>query len=75
MPYTLELDYDQLDKLTLASLEETKASFEGSYNLIKNSKGEQGPCIFATGAKEDRKQIKKHIKACELLIEYMGGNL
>ena len=64
---TIEVNDEQLNDLVVADLQQ---SLQGLKQDLKEGRGG----IWSYDLKEDRKMIKKHIKALELIIDYYGGN-
>ena len=65
------LDYDTVDNIVCMQIQEMKESLEGYLIQVKNNK--KGT-VFDMDYKKDMKQIKEHIKACEMIYAYFGGN-
>ena len=65
------LDYDTVDNIVCMQIQEMKESLEGYLIQVKNNK--KGT-VFDMDYKKDMKQIKEHIKACEKIYAYFGGN-
>ena len=69
---TVELDYDQADKIVIQNLKSLMEGLENDYELRK--KGE-GMVIFEHDKKEDLRILKKHIKAFKTVLKYYGDDL
>lgn len=68
MSYTIELDYEMVDKIVFAQLQETRDMFAKDLEEIKNGTSRN---IFVWGDDEvDVIEIQKHIDALNLLIEW-----
>ena len=63
---TIEVNDEQLNDLVVADLQQ---SLQGLRQDLEEGRGG----IWSYDLKEDRKMIKKHIKALKLVIEYYGG--
>ena len=63
----IEVCDEQLTDLVVADL---KQSLQGLKQDLKEGRGG----IWSFDPKEDRKMIKKHIKALKLIIDYYGGD-
>ncbi len=63
----IEVNDEQLSDLVVADL---KQSLKGLRQDLEEARGG----IWSYDLKEDRKMIKKHIKALELVIDYYGGD-
>ena len=63
---TIEVCDEQLNELVVADLQQ---SLQGLRQDLKEGRGG----IWSYDIKEDRKMIKKHIKALKLIIDYYGG--
>lgn len=68
MKYTIDLDYEMVDKIIFESLKSTHESFVYDLEQIKQGKSVN---VFHWGDDEaDVAEIQKHIDALELLIEW-----
>ena len=66
---TVEIDYEQADKLVTANLKSLLECLENDYELRKNG---EGMAIFEIDKDKDLKLLKKHIKAFKTVIKYYG---
>jgi hypothetical protein len=66
------LDPETVENLVCTQIKDMQDSLEGYLLQVKNNK--KGT-VFDLDYKKDMKLIKKHIKACELVYNYFGGNL
>jgi hypothetical protein len=66
------LDWETVDNIVVMQVKEMKESLEGYLEQVKNNK--KGT-VFDMEYKKDMKKIKEHIKACELVYDYFGGNI
>ena len=64
---TIEVCDEQLNDLVIADLQQ---SLQGLRQDLEEGRGG----IWSFDPKEDRKIIKKHIKALKLIIDYYGGD-
>ena len=64
---SIEVCDEQLNDLVVADL---KQSLQG----LRQDLEEECGGIWSFDPKEDRKMIKKHIKALKLIIDYYGGD-
>ena len=64
----IEVNDEQLTDLVVADL---KQSLKGLRQDLEEGRGG----IWSYDLKEDRKMIKKYIKALELVIDYYGGTV
>ena len=64
---TIEVCDEQLNDLVVADLQQ---SLQGLRQDLEEGRGG----IWSFDPKEDRKMIKKHIKALKLIINYYGGD-
>ena len=65
------LDWETVDNIVCMQITQTKEDLEKYLVEVKaNKKG----TVFDLDYKKDMKQIKEHIKACELIYSYFGGN-
>jgi len=67
-----DLDYDEVDRITVNSLKELRNLLE---NDLERRKEGTGMAIFDTDKDEDVKLLKKQIKAFETVIKYYAGDL
>ena len=65
------LDWETVDNIVVMQIQEMKESLEWELVQVKNNK--KGT-VFDTDYKKDVKQIKEHIKACDKIYAYFGGN-
>ena len=64
---TIEVNGEQLTDLVVADLQQ-------SLQALKQDLKEGRGGMWSHDLKEDRKIIKKHIKALKLIIDYYGGD-
>ena len=69
---TVEIDYDEADKIVVANLSSMLECLENDYELRKE---DRGMAIFEHDKKEDLKILKKHIKSFKTVLKYYGGDL
>lgn len=69
---TIELDYDQADKIVIQNLKSMLESLENDYELRKRG---EGMVIFEHDKDKDLKLLKKHIKAFKTVLKYYGDDL
>jgi hypothetical protein len=69
---TVEIDYDEADKIVVANLSSMLECLENDYELRKE---DRGMAIFENDKKEDLKILKKHIKSFKTVLKYYGGDL
>jgi hypothetical protein len=68
MSFTIELDYEMVDKIVLKQLQDTRQCYLEDLESIKNGISRH---IFVFGDDEaDVAEIQKHIDALDLLIEH-----
>lgn len=72
MTLTVELDYDQADKVVVANLKAMLECIKHDYELRKEGKG---MAIFEHDKDKDLMLLKKHIKAFKTVLKYYGGDL
>ena len=72
MKVEFDLDYDEVDRITVSSLKELRNLLE---NDLERRKEGTGMAIFDTDKDEDVKLLKKQIKAFETVIKYYAGDL
>ena len=72
MKVEFDLDYDEVDKITVNSLKELRNLLE---NDLERRKEGTGMAIFDTDKDKDVKLLKKQIKAFETVIKYYAGDL
>ena len=68
---TVDLDWETVDNIVCTQIQEMKSDLEGYLIQVQNNK--KGT-VFDMNYKKDIKQIKKHIKACDRIYAYFGGN-
>ena len=68
---TVELEWDAVEHIVRSQIKEMKEDLEGYLIEIKNNK--KGT-VFDLDYKKDKKKIKQHIEACEMICAYFGGN-
>ena len=69
---TVEIDYDEADKIVVANLSSMLECLENDYEFRK----EDGcVAIFENDKKEDLKILKKHIKSFKTVLKYYEGDL
>jgi hypothetical protein len=64
---TIELDWDEVDKIVVNEL---KNNLEGFIDSLERVKAEGRGYVFTTDFEQDIKDLEKHIEACRLLIAY-----
>jgi hypothetical protein len=69
MKMTIDLEYEQADKITVASLKNILDCLKAD---LQKAKASDRGWIFHTDKEEDIKEIKKHIKAFKLVLKYYG---
>jgi hypothetical protein len=69
---TVEIDYDEADKIVVANLSSMLELLENDYELRKE---DRGMAIFENAKKEDLKILKKHIKSFKTVLKYYEGDL
>ena len=68
MKFTIDLDYEMVDKIIFQSLMDTREAFANDLESIKNGKSVN---VFHWGDDEaDAAEIQKHIDALNVLIEW-----
>ena len=72
MKIEVDIDYDEIDKITVNSLKELRNLLE---NDLERRKGGTGMAIFDTDKDKDVKLLKRQIKAFETVIKYYAGDL
>ena len=72
MKVEVDIDYDEIDKITVNSLKELRNLLE---NDLERRKEGTGMAIFDTDKDKDVKLLKKQIKAFETVIKYYAGDL
>jgi len=68
----VDIDYDEIDKITVNSLKELRNLLENDLKLRKEG---TGMAIFDTDKDKDLKLLKSYIKAFETVIKYYAGDL
>jgi hypothetical protein len=66
---TVEIDYDEADKIVVANLNSMLECLENDYELRKE---DRGMSIFEKDKDKDLKIIKKHIKSFKTVLKYYG---
>ena len=66
---TVEIDYDEADKIVVANLSSMLECLEDDYELRKEGKP---IAIFDADKDEDLKILKKHIKSFKTVLKYYG---
>lgn len=66
---TVEIDYDQADKIVVANLSSMLECLEDDYELRKE---DRGMAIFEVDKDKDLKILKKHIKSFKTVLKYYG---
>ena len=70
MRYSIPVDWDAMQDAVAGVLREDLRSFEESLKRVKDTnKG----YVFDIDPEDDIKEIKRHIKALKLILEYYGG--
>lgn len=64
---TIELDWDDIDKIVIEELERNKEELQQSLEMVK--KDGRG-IVFTGDQQQDIVEIEKHISACDVLIQY-----
>jgi len=67
---TVELEWETVEHIVCSQIKEMKEDLEGYLIQIKNNK--KGT-VFDLDYKKDKKKIKEHIEACEMIYKYFGG--
>jgi hypothetical protein len=72
--FTFELTHEQADGVVVAALRDIRETLvrELDNNTQHILTGDSRVGIFDTKPKKDRKAIKKHLKAVDLLLAYWG---
>ena len=63
---TIQLEYEQVDAIVITEL---KSTYE---NMKKDYEKEGGMRVFVNDIEEDRKLIKKRIKALKMILDWYG---
>lgn len=66
---TVEIDYDEADKIVVANLSSMLECLENDYELRKEGRG---MAIFEKDKDEDLKILKKHIQSFKTVLKYYG---
>jgi hypothetical protein len=66
---TVEIDYDEADKIVVANLSSMLECLENDYELRKEGRG---MAIFEKNKDEDLKILKKHIQSFKTVLKYYG---
>lgn len=66
---TVDIDYDEADKIVVANLNSMLECLENDYELRKE---DRGMSIFEKDKDKDLKIIKKHIKSFKTVLKYYG---
>ena len=64
----IEVCPEQLNEIVVADLKDSLDNMRAELIMGRGN-------VWSHDPKEDRKMIKKHIKALELIIDYYGGTL
>ena len=72
MKVEFDLDYHEVDKITVKSLTDLLGLLENDLELRKAG---TGMAIFDTDKDKDVKLLKKHIKAFKTILRYYAGDL
>lgn len=72
MKVEFDLDYEEIDKITVSSLKDLLGILENDLELRKSGNGMP---IFDTDKDKDVKLLKKHIKAFKTVLKYYSGDL
>lgn len=67
--YTVELDFDTIDRIVVEQLQYTKDSMARDLKLRCNG---EGMAIFSTDIDKDVREIAKHVEAASLILSYYG---
>lgn len=68
MKYTVELDYEMVDKIITETL---KINYADMKNALAN-RAEGTFAIWEHDVEEDKKEIQKHMDALKLILKYYG---
>lgn len=71
MKTTFEIEYEQINSIVNAMLRETRDDFEGYLRQYEN--GKDWVAVFEVDREKDIKMLKKHVKACDRLLKWYGG--
>lgn len=71
MKYTVELEYEMVDKIITQELKSNYADMKKDYK----NRAEGSLAIFDHDVEEDKKAIKKHMKALKLILKYYGEDV
>jgi hypothetical protein len=66
---TIQLEYEQIDAIVIAELKSTYDTMKKDYE------GTPVIGIFHSNREEDKKEIKKFMKALERIISWYGGKV
>lgn len=70
MKINIEVDYEQLDQIIAAALKDVKQDFEDYLKRYEDK--DAWVAVFDTDREKDIKLLKKHVKACDRLLEWYG---
>ena len=71
MNINIKIEYDQLETIVVAALKDLKQDFEE--HLERYEDKDAWVAVFETDREKDIKLLKKHVKACNRLLEWYGG--
>jgi hypothetical protein len=71
MKFTIELDYEMVDKIIIQQLQDNYADMK----LDLENRAEGTLAIWEHDVEEDKKAIKKHLKALKLILKYYGAEV
>jgi hypothetical protein len=66
---TIQLEYEQVDAIVIGELKSTY------YTMQQDYEKESGMRVFVNDVEEDRKRIKKYMKALKMIIDWYGGKV
>lgn len=67
----VELDYDAIDRIAVYALTSAIEGFKDDLEARKNGKVPNG--IFHKDQREDITEIRRHIKALKIVLDYFEG--
>jgi hypothetical protein len=70
MKYTIELEYEMVDRIIIQELQST---YKDMKRDLKN-RDEGTLAIWDHDPAKDKKMIKKHMEAIELILEFYGAS-
>jgi hypothetical protein len=70
MKYTVELDYEMVDKIIIQELQSNYADMKRDHA----NRTEGSLAIWEHDVEEDKKAIKKHMKALKRILKYYGAD-